>query len=101
MNIISDSFINLSFEIQFNSLGLGYTYSSETLKELYLAIKKSLASRGIYETVEPTYRDFRVGDVRHSQADINKAKEGLGYNPEFTILEGIDKVMPWYIDLLT
>ena len=72
-----------------------------TLYELYLAIKKSLASRGIYEKVEPTYRDFRVGDVRHSQADINKAKEGLGYNPEFTILEGIDKVMPWYIDLLT
>ena len=52
---------------------------------------KKIASRGIYETVEPTYRDFRVGDVRHSQADINKAKEGLGYNPEFTILEGIDK----------
>ena len=30
-----------------------------------------------------------------------KAQDVLGYKPEFTILEGIDKVMPWYIALLT
>lgn len=72
-----------------------------TLTELYLAIKTSLASRGIQKITEPIYREFRDGDVRHSQADIKKARDKLGYNPEFTILEGIDKVMPWYIDLLT
>ena len=72
-----------------------------TLTELYLAIKTSLESRGIQKIVEPIYRDFRVGDVRHSQADIRKAREGLDYKPEFTISEGIDQVMPWYIALLT
>lgn len=72
-----------------------------TLTELYLAIKTSLESRGIQKVVEPIYRDFRVGDVRHSQADIRKAREVLDYKPEFTISEGIDQVMPWYIALLT
>jgi len=49
---------------------------------------------------EPTYRDFRAGDVRHSQADIGKATKLLGYAPTFRILEGIQKAMPWYIQFL-
>ena len=83
---------------QVYNVAVGYR---TTLAELYLAIKTSLASRGIQKITEPIYREFRDGDVRHSQADIRKARDKLGYNPEFTILEGIDKVMPWYIDLLT
>ena len=71
------------------------------LIELYSAIKTSLAYRGIHKTAEPIYRDFRPGDVRHSQADIRKAIDKLGYKPEFDIFEGIDKLMPWYIALLT
>jgi len=46
------------------------------------------------------YRDFRAGDVRHSQADITKAKDALGYEPSYKIMEGIAKAMPWYIRFL-
>jgi UDP-N-acetylglucosamine/UDP-N-acetylgalactosamine 4-epimerase len=43
------------------------------------------------------YRDFRAGDVRHSQADIGKAQRFLGFEPEYHIQEGIDTAMPWYL----
>jgi UDP-N-acetylglucosamine 4-epimerase len=56
-----------------------------------------LKSNGIEVSNEPVYRDFRAGDVRHSQADISKAKKNLGYDPKFNISAGIDKAMPWYI----
>ena len=43
------------------------------------------------------YRDFRAGDVRHSQADISKAQRLLGFAPQYFIKEGIDTAMPWYL----
>ena len=48
------------------------------------------------EKVEPTYRDFRAGDVRHSQADITKAREMLGYEPTHRIGAGLASAMQWY-----
>lgn len=45
---------------------------------------------------KPIYRDFRPGDVKHSQADIDKAKRLLGYSPSHTIAQGIDKALDWY-----
>lgn len=47
-------------------------------------------------TSSPTYRDFREGDVRHSQTDINKAQSLLGYFPTHPIKQGIERTMPWY-----
>ena len=70
-----------------------------TLYDLYNAIQSELKIRGIDTTREPIYQDFRAGDVRHSQADISKAFGNLGYTPEYKILEGISKAMPWYIKL--
>jgi nucleoside-diphosphate-sugar epimerase len=49
---------------------------------------------------KPVYRDFRVGDVLHSQADISKAAKLLGYAPTHTIDEGLDAALPWYMDNL-
>lgn len=71
-----------------------------TLNTLYDSIQNSLAKNRITNQSKPTYRDFREGDVRHSQADISKAKNNLGYEPEFNIQQGIDKAMPWYVDLI-
>jgi UDP-N-acetylglucosamine/UDP-N-acetylgalactosamine 4-epimerase len=71
-----------------------------TLNDLYASIKTALASNGIQIDAEPVYREFRAGDVRHSQADISKAETKLGYCPEFEILEGIKKAMPWYVEFL-
>ncbi|WP_172564918.1 NAD-dependent epimerase/dehydratase family protein [Vibrio navarrensis] len=69
-----------------------------TLNELFKNIRNSLAERGVNYKNGPIHKDFRAGDVRHSQADINKAKNLLGYAPRVRISEGINKAMPWYIE---
>jgi len=71
-----------------------------TLNDLYSAIKTALASNGVQVDAEPVYRDFRAGDVRHSQADISKATNSLGYQPQYRILQGIEQAMPWYKSFL-
>ena len=67
-----------------------------TLNELYSSIQHALNGLGFSLDTAPTYRDFRAGDVRHSQANIAKAHEKLGYVPEYRIQDGINKAMPWY-----
>lgn len=72
-----------------------------TLNNLFDAIKSALNENGIPYNKEPVYRDFRSGDVRHSQADVSKITGKLSYEPEFKIMQGIAKSMDWYIkDLL-
>lgn len=71
-----------------------------TLNDLFTAIKTALASNGIDSDKEPVYRDFRAGDVLHSQADISKANNKLGYEPQYRIQQGIEEAMPWYKDFL-
>lgn len=46
---------------------------------------------------QPVYRDFRAGDVLHSQADISKAMKQLGYRPTHAIDEGLDDALYWYM----
>lgn len=70
-----------------------------SLNQLFAYIKESLADNGIAYTKIPLYRDFREGDVQHSQADIHKASKRLGYKPSHNIKEGIVHAMPWYIGL--
>jgi UDP-N-acetylglucosamine 4-epimerase len=72
-----------------------------TLNELYYALKYSLETNDVQLAGQLTYRDFRIGDVRHSQADISKAKTLLGFEPEFRIQDGINKAMPWYINFIS
>lgn len=48
--------------------------------------------------VEPVYKDFRAGDVRHSHADISKARQQLGYRPEYSLQAGLEKAAPWYLN---
>ena len=69
-----------------------------TLNDLFHALQSALAENGKPYTRKPVYRDFRAGDVRHSQADISKAANKLGYAPEYRIMDGIAKAMPWYIE---
>lgn len=45
---------------------------------------------------KPFYREFRAGDVRYSQASIEKAKTLLGYSPTHTVSEGIEESLEWY-----
>lgn len=46
---------------------------------------------------QPVYRDFRAGDVRHSQADIGKAGRLLGYSPTHSIQQGLADAIEWYV----
>lgn len=70
------------------------------LNDLFHALQKALAENGKHYSQQPTYREFRAGDVRHSQADVGKAQKLLGYAPEYRIMEGIAKAMPWYVRFL-
>jgi len=68
-----------------------------TLNELFIHIKNALVENGVNYNREPVFRDFRPGDVRHSQACIVKAERMLGYSPKYDIRSGINSSMPWYI----
>ena len=70
------------------------------LNTLHRSLKAELKDNEIDVLKEPTYREFRSGDVRHSQADISKAKKFLGYSPTHSINQGIKEAMPWYINSL-
>jgi UDP-N-acetylglucosamine 4-epimerase len=45
----------------------------------------------------PQMAEFRAGDVRHSLADVSKARQLLGYKPTHRIGQGLIEAMPWYI----
>jgi UDP-N-acetylglucosamine 4-epimerase len=70
------------------------------LNQLFNTLKQHLNTNGVSYDKVPVYRDFRAGDVRHSQADICKAQKLLGYAPQFDIHSGIEQAMPWYIRFL-
>lgn len=71
-----------------------------TLNDLFNAIKASLNKNSVTYQKEPIYRDFRAGDVRHSQANVDKITHHLGYVPQYNVFTGIDEAMPWYINFL-
>ena len=70
------------------------------LNMLFTSLRDALAKNGINYDKAPVYRDFRAGDVRHSQADISKIKKHLQYEPRFDIVEGVERAMPWYVRFL-
>jgi len=71
----------------------------ETLNNLFRVIKTSISKRvPNLEIKEPIYRDFRAGDIRHSNANIQNAKEFLGYEPSHTLEEGLEESIIWYIN---
>jgi UDP-N-acetylglucosamine 4-epimerase len=68
-----------------------------SLNQLFMDIREKLAEHGINQKIEPIYRDFREGDVRHSLADIRKAKENMGYSPTHCVRDGLEIAIPWYV----
>ena len=83
-----------------------------TLNELYALIKDQLNKQfkiapsentpGVQNspiriTKEPIYRDFRPGDIRHSNADISKAQRIVGYRPTHDIYQGMEEAIGWYV----
>ncbi|VFQ46142.1 NAD-dependent epimerase/dehydratase family protein [Desulfoluna butyratoxydans] len=72
-----------------------------TLNQLFSSIQeKVLSTVKKHEEVEPLFRNFRAGDVKHSQADISKATDFLEYTPTHNVDAGLDESMGWYINFL-
>ena len=70
-----------------------------SLNELFVLIQEELSEKlPDIKKLKPTYRDFRAGDVRHSQADISKATKLLGYKPSYHIKNGLHEAMSWYVN---
>jgi UDP-N-acetylglucosamine 4-epimerase len=70
-----------------------------TLKRLYEIMGDTLRGYERHFKLPPlAYDTFRQGDIRHSHADISKAKRLLGYTPLYTLEEGLEEAMVWYID---
>lgn len=64
-------------------------------REVLIDIYKGLCE-ALGKNIEPLYGPARLGDIRHSNADINKARSMLGYNPEWTFEQGIKAAIQWY-----
>lgn len=63
----------------------------EYLIDIYYGLTKALG-----KDVEPNFGPDRAGDIKHSNADISKAKELLGYNPDYSFEDGIKLAIEWY-----
>ena len=70
-----------------------------SLTKLHQMIEERLIERveGL-EKKKPIYREFRSGDVRHSQASIDKAQKLLDYQPKYRISEGMADAIDWYVN---
>ena len=67
----------------------------EYLMDIYHILTKTLN-----KNIKPIFGLKRSGDIKHSCANINKAKNLLGYAPEFNFIDGLKEAMDWYKDHL-
>lgn len=79
-----------------DSSAAGETYNiayggREYLLDIYYGLTKAL---GV--DIEPDFGPVRVGDIRHSNADITKARKNIGYAPEWSFEQGIKEAINWY-----
>ncbi|HWD19984.1 MAG TPA: SDR family oxidoreductase [Verrucomicrobiae bacterium] len=72
-----------------------------SLNELYALLREKLTPRfPRLAAAPPVHGPFRAADVRHSLADISKARRLLGYEPSHTLAQGLDAALNWYIEML-
>jgi UDP-N-acetylglucosamine 4-epimerase len=90
--------------VQANTLAL-FTQKKEAINQVYnIAYGTRTSLNEVFEMIKeiagsdlaPKYGPERKGDVKHSLADISKAKELLDYDPKFDIREGMKKAFEWY-----
>ncbi len=98
MNLLAGSTTNYeTFGEAFN-VAVG---GRNTLNELHATINDELSKHmKNFEKKEPIYRDFRAGDIRHSNANISKAQNLIGYAPTHNIYRGMEEAIEWYIENL-
>lgn len=65
----------------------------EVLIDVYYSLCKALGKE-----VEPIFGPDRIGDIKHSNADISKAKKILNYSPDWSFQTGIEDAIEWYLE---
>jgi UDP-N-acetylglucosamine/UDP-N-acetylgalactosamine 4-epimerase len=70
-----------------------------TLNQLFDALRDGLSQHQIHYARDPVFNDFRVGDIRHSLADLDRARSVLGYSPTHSLRDGLTEALPYYISL--
>jgi UDP-N-acetylglucosamine 4-epimerase len=63
----------------------------EYLIDIYHSLTKALG-----KDIEPIFGPDRKGDIKHSNADISKAQQMLGYDPEYDFARGLNEAIEWY-----
>lgn len=98
--------INLLALLTDNPAALNTVYNvaygeSTTLNELFGQLSLLLQELGLPAgEIRPLYGPPRAGDVQHSLASIEKARELLGYNPKYNLSEGLKQAITWYYENL-
>lgn len=70
---------------------------STSLNELFQIIKDIVCQyKPGFNNIVPRFLDFRQGDIKDSLADINLARHLLGYNPLYSVAEGLKEAAQWY-----
>jgi len=102
----SRDFIYVANAVQANIKGL-FTEREDALNEVYnIAVGERITILDLFEELkqvadsylQPNFGPDRIGDVKHSLADISKAKNYLDYNPEVTVQEGLRIAYRWYME---
>jgi len=96
MNILAGTTENVEAFGEVFNVAVG---GRNTLNELYALINKELKAHvNTFREQEATYRDFRAGDIRHSNANITKAQNLVGYAPTHDTYQGMNVAIGWYIE---
>jgi len=98
-NVIQANFLSL---VTNNEKAINTVYNvaygdRNTLNDLMGYLKDYLSEfDSKISSIEVVYGPNRVGDIPHSHASVDKAKENLNYNPQFTLQQGLKEAVKWY-----
>lgn len=77
-----------------NAFNIAYG-GRECLIDIYHSLTRALG-----KDIEPNFGPDRAGDIKHSNADISKAREMLGYDPDYDFDSGLKLAIDWYVENL-
>ncbi len=99
-NVIQANFLAATTD---NSNALNQIYNvafggRTSLNDLFNIINATCRKFGFNYSLEPKYKDFRPGDIKHSNANISKIKKLLNYDPIYDVSKGLYETIRWYVE---
>jgi UDP-N-acetylglucosamine 4-epimerase len=100
-NILAAMADNKNAVNQIYNIAVGERTSLNELHQLISSIltKHKMPDENVPDefNMKPVYADFRIADIKHSVADISKAKQLLGYEPRYSVKQGLEETIAWYL----